>query len=131
MPPSAEQLLDGLDPEQRLVAETLHGPLCVIAGAGTGKTRAITHRIAYGVATGVYRPESVSAVTFTVRAAAEMRERLAQLGAPTVQARTFHSAALSQLRYFWPKMYGSDVPKIMQSKFAFVSEAARRMGVHT
>lgn len=131
MPPSAEQLLDGLDPEQRHVAETLHGPLCVIAGAGTGKTRAITHRIAYGVATGVYRPESVSAVTFTVRAAAEMRERLAQLGAPTVQARTFHSAALSQLRYFWPKMYGSDVPKIMQSKFAFVSEAARRMGVHT
>lgn len=131
MPPTAEQLLDGLDPEQRQVAETLRGPLSVIAGAGTGKTRAITHRIAYGVATGVYRPESVFAVTFTVRAAAEMRERLGQLGAPTVPARTFHSAALSQLRYFWPKMYGSEVPKIMSSKFAFVSEAARRMGVHS
>lgn len=130
MPPTTEQLLAGLDPEQRLVAETLRGPLCVIAGAGTGKTRAITHRIAYGVATGVYRPESVFAVTFTVRAAAEMRERLGQLGAPTVPARTFHSAALSQLRYFWPKMYGSELPKIMQSKYAAVGEAAKRMGVH-
>lgn len=130
MPPTAEQLLAGLDPEQREVAETLRGPLSVIAGAGTGKTRAITHRIAYGVATGVYRPERVFAVTFTVRAAAEMRERLGQLGAPSVQARTFHSAALSQLRYFWPKMYGSDVPKIMQSKYSFVGEAAKRMGVH-
>ena len=125
MPPTAEQLLAGLDPEQRQVAETLRGPLCVIAGAGTGKTRAITHRIAYGVATGVYRPERVLAVTFTVRAAAEMRERLGQLGASSVQARTFHAAALSQLRYFWPKMYGSDVPKIMQSKYSFVAEAAK------
>lgn len=130
MRPTAEQLLEGLDPEQRLVAQTLRGPVCVIAGAGTGKTRAITHRIAYGVATGLYRQESVFAVTFTVRAAAEMRERLGQLGAPAVPARTFHSAALSQLRYFWPKMYGGEVPKIMQSKYAFVAEAARRMGVH-
>lgn len=127
---ATDRLLAGLDPEQRQVAETLRGPVCVIAGAGTGKTRAITHRIAYGVATGVYNPSSVLAVTFTVRAAAEMRERLGQLGAPSVQTRTFHSAALSQLRYFWPKMYGVETPKIMESKFGFVAEAAKRMGVH-
>ena len=127
---TADRLLAGLDPEQRQVAETLRGPVCVIAGAGTGKTRAITHRIAYGVATGVYNPSSVLAVTFTVRAAAEMRERLGQLGAPSVQTRTFHSAALSQLRYFWPKMYGVETPKIMESKFGFVAEAAKRTGVH-
>ena len=84
-------LLEPLDPEQRLVAETLRGPVRVLAGAGTGKTRAITHRIAYGVATGVYQPTEVLAVTFTTKAAGEMRERLRSLGAPGVQARTFHS----------------------------------------
>ena len=91
-----EALLAGLDPEQREVATTLTGPVAVIAGAGTGKTRAITHRIAYGVATGVYNPTAVLAVTFTTRAAGELRGRLQQLGARGVQARTFHSAALRQ-----------------------------------
>jgi len=86
-------LLDALDPEQRQVAEALRGPVRVLAGAGTGKTRAITHRIAHGVATGVYQPTEVLAVTFTTRAAGEMRTRLRQLGAPGVQARTFHAAA--------------------------------------
>jgi len=127
--PDADALLDGLDPEQREVATTLRGPLCVIAGAGTGKTRAITHRMAYGVATGVYKPTEVLAVTFTVKAAGEMRERLRTLGAAGVQARTFHSAALRQARYFWPRVYGTEFPQILESKFGFVAEAARQLGV--
>ena len=124
-----EDLLENLDPEQRAVATTLRGPLCVIAGAGTGKTRAITHRIAYGVATGIYRPSEVLAVTFTTRAAGEMRSRLGALGASGVQARTFHSASLRQARYFWPQVYGTQFPEIVQSKFALVADAARRLGV--
>ena len=100
----ATDLLAALDPEQRQVAEALRGPVRVLAGAGTGKTRAITHRIAHGVATGVYAPTEVLAVTFTTRAAGEMRGRLRALGAGGVQARTFHSAALRQLRYFWPRI---------------------------
>ena len=93
---SADEILDALDPEQREVATALHGPVCVLAGAGTGKTRAITHRIAYGVRVGAYNPQSVLAVTFTARAAGEMRQRLRALGATGVQARTFHAAALRQ-----------------------------------
>ena len=92
--PDPQSLLAALDPEQRQVAEALRGPVRVLAGAGTGKTRAITHRIAYGVATGVYAPTEVLAVTFTTRAAGEMRQRLRTMGASAVQARTFHSAAL-------------------------------------
>ena len=86
--PSADEVLAALDPEQREVATTLQGPLCVLAGAGTGKTRAITSRIAYGVLGGVYVPQRVLAVTFTARAAGEMRTRLRDLGAAGVQART-------------------------------------------
>jgi DNA helicase-2/ATP-dependent DNA helicase PcrA len=119
-------LLEGLDPEQREVALALRGPVRVLAGAGTGKTRAITHRIAYGVATGVYNPQQVLAVTFTTRAAGEMRTRLQALGARGVQARTFHSAALRQARYFWPQTYGAPLPQIMDSKLPFVAGAARR-----
>ncbi|WP_344009437.1 ATP-dependent DNA helicase UvrD2 [Nocardioides lentus] len=119
-------LLAGLDPEQRRVAEALRGPVRVLAGAGTGKTRAITHRIAHGVATGVYAPTEVLAVTFTTRAAGEMRTRLRALGAPGVQARTFHSAALRQLRYFWPRVHGSELPALTESKLAMLALAARR-----
>src|SRR4051812_31962476 len=97
--PSADQLLEGLDPEQREVATALRGPVRVLAGAGTGKTRAITHRIAYGVACGIYQPRQVLAVTFTTRAAGELRTRLRLLGASGVQARTLPSAALRQARY--------------------------------
>ena len=99
-------------PSSAQVAEALRGPVRVLAGAGTGKTRAITHRIAYGVATGVYDPTEVLAVTFTTRAAGEMRSRLRALGAGGVQARTFHSAALRQLRYFWPQVYGGELPEL-------------------
>ena len=86
-PLDASRLLEALDPDQREVAEHLEGPLCVLAGAGTGKTRAITYRIAHGVATGAYQATQVLAVTFTARAAGEMRSRLADLGVPGVQAR--------------------------------------------
>ncbi|MEU1650255.1 ATP-dependent DNA helicase UvrD2 [Streptomyces pristinaespiralis] len=126
VPESADAVLDGLDPEQREVATALHGPVCVLAGAGTGKTRAITHRIAYGVRAGILQPASVLAVTFTNRAAGEMRGRLRQLGAGGVQARTFHSAALRQLQYFWPKAVGGDMPRLLERKIQLVAEAAAR-----
>ncbi|MEJ7831509.1 MAG: ATP-dependent DNA helicase UvrD2 [Nocardioides sp.] len=123
-------LLDALDPEQRQVAETLRGPVRVLAGAGTGKTRAITHRIAHGVATGVYAPTEVLAVTFTTRAAGEMRGRLRSLGAGAVQARTFHSAALRQLRYFWPHVHGTELPRLTESKIPMLVRAARHLRLH-
>jgi DNA helicase-2/ATP-dependent DNA helicase PcrA len=123
---SPDALLDALDPEQRRVAEALRGPVRVLAGAGTGKTRAITHRIAYGVSTGVYAPNEILAVTFTTRAAGEMRQRLRGMGAGAVQARTFHSAALRQLRYFWPHVHGSELPALTESKLGMLAQAARR-----
>ncbi|MCW2822025.1 MAG: ATP-dependent helicase UvrD2, partial [Marmoricola sp.] len=122
----ADELLSALDPEQRAVATALRGPVRVLAGAGTGKTRAITHRIAYGVASGIYNPMEVLAVTFTTRAAGEMRTRLRSMGASSVQARTFHSAALRQVRYFWPKVYGGQPPELTASKIPIVAGAARR-----
>ncbi|MER5841511.1 ATP-dependent DNA helicase UvrD2 [Streptomyces prasinus] len=124
VPDSADAVLEGLDPEQREVATALHGPVCVLAGAGTGKTRAITHRIAYGVRAGILQPSSVLAVTFTNRAAGEMRGRLRQLGATGVQARTFHSAALRQLQYFWPKAVGGPLPRLIDRKIQLVADAA-------
>ncbi|MGP3982669.1 ATP-dependent DNA helicase UvrD2 [Streptomyces sp. KR80] len=126
VPDSADAVLDGLDPEQREVATALHGPVCVLAGAGTGKTRAITHRIAYGVRAGMLQPAAVLAVTFTSRAAGEMRGRLRQLGAGGVQARTFHSAALRQLQYFWPRVVGGELPRLVERKVQLVAEAAAR-----
>ncbi|MET7428951.1 ATP-dependent DNA helicase UvrD2 [Streptomyces flaveolus] len=123
-PSGADAVLEGLDPEQREVATSLHGPVCVLAGAGTGKTRAITHRIAYGVRAGILQPSTVLAVTFTNRAAGEMRGRLRQLGAQGVQARTFHSAALRQLQYFWPKAIGGSMPRLVDRKIQLVADAA-------
>ncbi|GEJ97960.1 ATP-dependent DNA helicase UvrD2 [Streptomyces sp. 1-11] len=124
VPGTPDAVLEGLDPEQREVATALHGPVCVLAGAGTGKTRAITHRIAYGVRAGILQPSSVLAVTFTNRAAGEMRGRLRQLGAQGVQARTFHSAALRQLQYFWPKAVGGSMPRLIDRKIQLVADAA-------
>ncbi|MGH3328315.1 MAG: ATP-dependent helicase, partial [Streptomycetales bacterium] len=121
-----ETVLERLDPEQRAVATTLHGPVCVLAGAGTGKTRAITHRIAYGTLTGVLSAPTVLAVTFTTRAAGELRGRLRQLGAGPVQVRTFHAAALRQLQYFWPRVVGGHPPGIADRKVPLVAEAAGR-----
>ncbi|NED97199.1 ATP-dependent DNA helicase UvrD2 [Phytoactinopolyspora alkaliphila] len=124
-------VLSALDPEQREVAAALSGPVCVIAGAGTGKTRAITHRIAHGVLAGAFDPRRVLAVTFTTRAAGEMRGRLRSLGVEGVQARTFHSAALRQARYFWPQVTGADLPQIAERKLSIVGAAANRCRVGT
>jgi DNA helicase-2/ATP-dependent DNA helicase PcrA len=131
LPDRPGDLLSALDPEQREVAEALRGPVRVLAGAGTGKTRAITHRIAHGVAQGLYVPTEVLAVTFTTRAAGEMRGRLHRLGAPGVQARTFHSAALRQLRWFWPTTYGGELPTLTESKIPLIAGAARRLRVQS
>ncbi len=127
--PDPDQLLDQLDEQQRVVAANPTGAMVVRAGAGTGKTRAITYRIAYGVATGAYTPLNVMAVTFTRRAATEMRTRLKQLGCGTVLARTFHSAALSQLRYFWPAVVGGPIPEIVDRKASLVYAGASRLGI--
>ena len=124
---SADAVLSGLDPEQLQVATALRGPVCVLAGAGTGKTRAITHRIAYGVHLGVYVPQQVLAVTFTARAAGELRTRLRSLGVGGVQARTFHAAALRQLSYFWPQTVGGAPPALQEHKASLVADAASRL----
>jgi DNA helicase-2/ATP-dependent DNA helicase PcrA len=132
---SADAVLAALDPEQREVALAARGPVCVLAGAGTGKTRAVAHRIAYAVATGVVAPARVLAVTFTTRAAGELRGRLRLLGREAlpgggmeqVQARTFHAAALRQLSHFWPLTVGGPPPRVLDSKISLISEAARRL----
>ncbi|MEI6476108.1 MAG: ATP-dependent helicase [Actinomycetes bacterium] len=125
----AEEILSALDSEQREVALAVRGPVCVIAGAGTGKTRAITHRIAYASAIGVMNPQKVLALTFTARAAGEMRTRLRALGFPTVAARTIHSAALKQLLYFWPGVFGGRTPNLLTTKTGFITEAIDRAGL--
>src|ERR1022692_418373 len=132
-----DAVLAALDPEQQEVALATRGPVCVLAGAGTGKTRAVAHRIAYAVATGVVRPGRVLAVTFTTRAAGELRGRLRQLGGAVVpgtgleqvQARTFHAAALRQLTHFWPVTVGGPAPAVIDSKIGLLAEAARRLGI--
>ncbi|HEX7161211.1 MAG TPA: ATP-dependent helicase [Trebonia sp.] len=127
----ADELLAALDPEQRAVALARTGPVCVLAGAGTGKTRAITHRIAYAVAAGAVNPGQVLALTFTVRAAGELRGRLRALGggAEGVRATTFHAAALRQLTYFWPRVIGGRPPRLVESKLPLLREAARDLGL--
>jgi ATP-dependent DNA helicase UvrD/PcrA len=126
---AADALLAALDPEQREVALATRGAVCVLAGAGTGKTRAITHRIAYAAAIGVVNPAHVLALTFTVRAAGEMRGRLWQLGAAQVRAHTFHAAALRQLNYFWPSVIGGRPPQLVDTKMSLVREAAKQVRV--
>ena len=122
-------LLRGLDPEQREVAVHAGGPLVVLAGAGTGKTRAITHRIAYQAAIGATDPRRVLALTFTTKAAGEMRSRLRALGTPSVQARTFHSAALRQLRFFWPRISDGPFPELLPQKATLVGHAMQAVGI--
>lgn len=120
-----------LDDDQRIGATAPRGPVCILAGAGTGKTRTITYRIAHMIDTSVVSPNKVLAVTFTQRAAGEMRDRLRTLGIGGVQARTFHSAALRQLRYFWPQIAG-DLPwRMLDNKFPLVGRAARAAGLDT
>ncbi|KAM9865097.1 ATP-dependent DNA helicase UvrD2 [Leucobacter aridicollis] len=129
MTSEAASILEALDPDQRQIAQALRGPVAVLAGAGTGKTRAITHRIAYGVRTGVYDPQRVLAVTFTRKAAGELQGRLRELGADGVRARTFHGAALAQLSHFWPQFVGGDAPQILPGKVAAISQTVESMGL--
>lgn len=121
--------LDGLDEHQLEAARALRGPVCVLAGAGTGKTRVITRRIAHGVDTGAYSPQRVMAVTFTAKAAGEMRGRLRALGVSGVSARTFHAAALAQVNYFWPTLAADQAPSIIDNKVRMLAHAADGIGL--
>ncbi|MGH8895658.1 MAG: UvrD-helicase domain-containing protein [Egibacteraceae bacterium] len=122
-------LLADLNPAQRAAAEAVRGPVCILAGAGTGKTRTITYRIAHQVATGAARADQILAVTFTERAAAQLRGRLATLGigAP-IRAATFHAAAWAQLRWFWPRVDPGPLPEVLASKVGLLVRTARRLG---
>jgi DNA helicase-2/ATP-dependent DNA helicase PcrA len=122
----AERVLDGLDPEQREAAQAVRGPVCILAGAGTGKTRAITHRIAYATRSGAIPAGQLLAVTFTARAAGELRTRLRALGAAGVQARTFHAAALRQLTYFAPRVLNGSMPEVLDNPTRLVGNVAAR-----
>lgn len=126
-----DALLEGLDPEQRAAVEAPRGPVCVLAGAGTGKTRTITHRIAYLCQRGHVAPSQVLAVTFTKRAAGEMRTRLRSLDVHGAQAVTFHAAASRQLRYFWPRVIGGPRWELVDQKIRVVARAATRLGMPT
>lgn len=130
-PTGEGSILASLTPEQRAAALALTGPVVIRAGAGTGKTRTITHRIAYGIRSGVYDPGSILALTFTTRAAGELRLRLRALGTGTVTARTFHAAALSQLSYFWPHAIGGERPTVLPGKGDAIAQAAERIRIRT
>lgn len=123
----SDPILDALDPEQLQVATLLDHPVVVLAGAGTGKTRAITHRVANAVREGLYQASATLAVTFTTRAAGEMRSRLAQLGVRGAQARTIHAAALRQCQYFWPQAYHVEFPRVAENTFSLVARAANQV----
>lgn len=125
------KILSALDEQQRAAAECVAGPVVIYAGAGTGKTRTITHRIAHAVTSGVHDPMSTLAVTFTTRAAGELRSRLGALGVQGVQVRTFHSAALRQLRFFYPQVFNKELPNLIPSKFKLVAQAAVRCHVNS
>jgi DNA helicase II / ATP-dependent DNA helicase PcrA len=122
-----DEVLAGLDPEQRAAAVAVRGPVCILAGAGTGKTRAITHRIAYQVRSGAVPAGQLLAVTFTARAAGELRTRLRALGAQGVQARTFHAAAMRQLQYFAPRVLGGGMPDLVDNSLRIVANSAARL----
>ena len=121
--PSKNLTFDELDDAQKAIVNTLNGPVVIYAGAGSGKTRALTHRIANGVLNNVYDPEKVLALSFTTRAADEMALRLSAMGIRNVATRTFHSAALRQLKYFWPDAIGGQMPVIIENKYKVLSQA--------
>ena len=123
-----ERILAGLNDEQRRAVETTAGPVAIIAGAGSGKTRVVSHRTAYAVATGVVPESQVLLLTFTEKAAAEMAARVRSLGLGRVAARTFHSAALAQLRHFWPSRHdGAELPEVLADKWRIVTPLARSL----
>ncbi len=123
----AEQILEGLNEEQRQAARAKSGPVAILAGAGTGKTTTITHRIAYQVATDTFPASQILAVTFTEKAAGELKGKLTGLGADGVDARTFHSAALSQLHGLWERHSGQPVPAVLDHKAPLISSLANAL----
>lgn len=125
----AEDILSALDDQQREAAQSLLGPTVILAGAGTGKTRTITHRIAYGILRGDFSENRVMALTYTNRAAGELRSRLRSLGVHSVNAKTFHAAALSQLEYFWRDFFGVEAPKVLESKSRAIGAAAQTLKI--
>jgi ATP-dependent DNA helicase UvrD/PcrA len=122
-----DAILASLNEEQREAAQATTGPVVILAGAGTGKTRVISHRTAYAVATGALDPKRALIVTFTEKAATEMRHRLNALGLPQVQASTFHAAARRQLAYYWPLVHGQDLPEVLDSKLRLIGPLARQL----
>jgi DNA helicase-2/ATP-dependent DNA helicase PcrA len=125
--PDLESVLSGLNEAQREAATALRGPFAILAGAGTGKTTTITHRIACQVRGGAFEPSQILAVTFTDKAAGELRTRLAALGVDGVEARTFHSAALSQLSRLWTAHTGEPLPQILDHKAPVISSLANAL----
>jgi len=126
-----DRLLEGLNEAQRAAVSITRGPVAIVAGAGSGKTRVISHRAAFAIETGVVRADRVLLVTFTDKAATEMVERMAALGHRGVMARTFHAAALAQLRHFWPSRHeGEPLPGIVDSKGALLYPLASRLPGH-
>jgi DNA helicase-2/ATP-dependent DNA helicase PcrA len=126
--PAADDLLVDLNDDQRRAVLAQAGPVLITAGPGSGKTRTVTRRIAYGVHAGTIDARRAMALTFTTRAAGELHRRLAELGAGAVAARTFHSAAWRQLRHFWPSVIGGALPTLIADRTALLNEAARREG---
>ena len=122
-----DTLLADLDPDQRAAVTITSGPVCILAGAGSGKTRVISRRVAWALATGVVRPRDVLVVTFTEKAAGAMAGRLANLGHRGVTAATFHAAALRQLRHFWPRVHGTEAPEILASKAPILAPLAANL----
>lgn len=123
-----QRLLDELDEAQRAAVTTTSGAVAIYAGAGSGKTRVLTRRIAYAVEKKVVNPKNILALTFTTRAADEMALRVAQLGIRDIAVRTFHSAALRQLKFFWPDVVGGPLPKIANDKYSLVKAALKKVG---
>ncbi|MDN5633224.1 ATP-dependent helicase [Bifidobacterium mongoliense] len=133
---SAQDLLEGLDEAQRAAASAVDGPVRIVAVAGAGKTRTVTRRIAYACANGAWNPARTLAVTFSVKAAAEMRSRLTALDigggseggvGGQVKAATFHSAALHQLRKVWPDICDAPLPRLSSEPRDLVSRSIRRV----
>lgn len=121
--PSKKLSFEELDDAQQAIVNTLNGPVVIYAGAGSGKTRALTHRIANGVVNNIYDPEKILALSFTTRAADEMALRLSAMGIRNVATRTFHSAALRQLKYFWPDAIGGQMPVMVENKYKVLNLA--------
>jgi DNA helicase-2/ATP-dependent DNA helicase PcrA len=122
-----EIVLGELNEAQREACLELRGPVAILAGAGTGKTTTITHRIACQVRSGAFEPSQILAVTFTDKAAGELRSRLAALGVEGVEARTFHSAALSQLSRLWSSHTGEPLPEVLDHKAPLIASLANAL----